>query len=316
MAKLGFVFPGQGSQKIGMLSDYSDESVVRDCLTEASDCVGYDVWDMIQNGTQETITHTQRTQPILLSCSVALWRLWQHHGGAMPEYLAGHSLGEWSALVCAGAVAFDDAVSIVEARGRLMQSAVPVGEGAMAAILGLPDEEVVELCRRAQDGDEVTAVNFNAPGQVVIAGSVAGVERAIQLCKAAGAKRAMPVPVSAPFHTRMMQPASEGLAERLERTTFKSPAIPVVHNVHAQVEADGSKIRQLMLEQIYQPVRWVACIERLRLFGVDSLVECGPGRVLNGLAKRIDKDLNLFATDEKHRFDSAFSELKNKGTRV
>jgi [acyl-carrier-protein] S-malonyltransferase len=316
VAKLGFVFPGQGSQKIGMLSDYSDEPVVRDCLAEASDCVGYDVWDMIQNGTQETITQTQRTQPILLSCSVALWRLWQHRGGATPEYLAGHSLGEWSALVCAGAVAFDDAVTIVEARGRLMQSAVPVGEGAMAAILGLPDEEIVELCHRAQDGDEVTAVNFNAPGQVVIAGSVAGVERAIQLCKAAGAKRAMPVPVSAPFHTQMMQPASAGLAERLERTTFKSPAIPVVHNVHAQVETDGSKIRQLMLEQIYKPVRWVACIERLRLFGVDSLMECGPGRVLNGLAKRIDKDLNLFATDEKYRFDSALTELKNKGTRI
>ena len=167
MAKLGCIFPGQGSQKIGMLSDYSDEPVVRDCLTEASDCVGYDVWDMIQNGSQETVTQTQRTQPILLSCSVALWRLWQHRGGAAPEYLAGHSLGEWSALVCADAVAFDDAVTIVEARGRLMQSAVPVGEGAMAAILGLPDAKIVELCHRAQDGDEVTAVNFNAPGQVV-----------------------------------------------------------------------------------------------------------------------------------------------------
>jgi [acyl-carrier-protein] S-malonyltransferase len=266
---------------------------------------------MIQNGTQETITQTERTQPILLSCSVALWRLWQHRGGETPEFLAGHSLGEWSALVCSGAVAFADAVIIVEARGRLMQSAVPVGEGAMAAILGLPDEQIVELCHRAQDGDEVTAVNFNAPGQVVIAGSVAGVERAIELCKAAGAKRAVPVPASAPFHTRMMQPASQGLAGRLARTTFESPAIPVVHNVHAQVEADGSKIRQLMLEQIYKPVLWVTCIERLRLFGVDSLVECGPGRVLNGLAKRIDKDLNLFSTDEKHRFDSALAELKN-----
>lgn len=309
MGKLGFVFPGQGSQKIGMLSDYVDEPVVLDCFAEASDCLGYDVWDMIQQGNQETITQTQRTQPILLCCSVAIWSLWCHRGGAEPQFLAGHSLGEWSALVCAEVVSFKDAITIVEARGKLMQSAVPAGEGAMAAILGLADDQIINLCAQAQKGDEVAAVNFNAPGQVVIAGSLAGVARAIELCKAAGAKRVLPVPVSAPFHTTMMYPAAQGLTAHLEQTIFSAPTIPIVHNVHAQVESDPVNIRQLMLEQIYKPVRWVDCIERLRLLGVHSLVECGPGRVLNGLAKRIDQSFSLFASDERSRFETALTEL-------
>ncbi|MDE0841376.1 MAG: ACP S-malonyltransferase, partial [Porticoccaceae bacterium] len=204
---------------------------------------------------------------------------------------------------------FKDAITIVEARGKLMQSAVPAGEGAMAAILGLADDQIINLCAQAQKGDEVAAVNFNAPGQVVIAGSLAGVARAIELCKAAGAKRVLPVPVSAPFHTTMMYPAAQGLTAHLEQTIFSAPTIPIVHNVHAQVESDPVNIRQLMLEQIYKPVRWVDCIERLRLLGVHSLVECGPGRVLNGLAKRIDQSFSLFASDERSRFETALTEL-------
>ena len=307
MSNLGFVFPGQGSQAIGMLSDFSENACVRDCFSEASQILNYDVWELIQNGSHEAIAQTQRTQPILLTCSVALFRLWRERGGRSPDFLAGHSLGEWSALVCSGVITFKAAVDIVETRGRLMQAAVPAGEGAMAAILGLDDNLIVSLCTEAEEGDEVSAVNFNAPGQVVIAGSALGVKRAIALCQQAGARRAISLPVSAPFHTKMMQPAAFKLAESLDDTVFSPPLIPIVFNVNAQLEQNEDRIRDLMLEQIYRPVRWVNCIQKLAELGVTGIVECGPGRVLSGLSKRIDRSFTLGSTDDNTTFNTTIN---------
>ena len=232
---LAFVFPGQGSQKIGMLSELAEFTfIVEDTFSQASEVLGYDLWKMSQEGSQEQINLTECTQPLLLASSVAVWRVWMDKNGAMPAVLAGHSLGEWSALVCAGAVKFEDAVGIVRSRGALMQDAVPVGIGAMAAIIGLDDESICQSCADARGDEVVDAVNFNAPGQVVIAGSADAVGRAIELCKAAGAKRALPLPVSAPFHTSLMAPAAERLTEQVRSVTFSAPEIPVIHNVHGQ----------------------------------------------------------------------------------
>jgi [acyl-carrier-protein] S-malonyltransferase len=240
---------------------------------------------------------------------VAIWRLWNEKGGPTPAQMAGHSLGEWSALVCAGAVEFADAVKIVRARGAYMQEAVPVGEGAMAAILGLSDEVITAACDKARDDGIVDAVNFNAPGQVVIAGSAAAVDRAIAICKEAGAKRALALPVSAPFHTSLMQPAAEQLTELVESTTFASPTIPVIHNVTAKPEQDAKAVKSLMLEQIYKPVLWVDCILALKAAGAEHFVECGPGRVLNGLTKRIDRDLKSLSTDDIASLDNALTSI-------
>ena len=303
---LAFVFPGQGSQKIGMLSQLASvDAIIEDTFSEASDVLGYDLWNLVQNGSQEEINLTERTQPILLTSSVAIWRLWQDKNGGRPSQLAGHSLGEWTALVCAGVLTFSDALNIVRARGQYMQDAVPVGVGAMAAIIGLADEAILQACADARRSDVVDAVNFNAPGQVVIAGSAAAVERAIYCCKAAGAKRALPLPVSAPFHTSLMAPAAERLKGLVAETSFAEPIIPVIHNVHAETEVDPEKIKTLMLEQISQPVKWVDCVLKLKSGGADRLVECGPGRVLNGLSKRIDKELISFATDDVENFENA-----------
>lgn len=303
---LAFVFPGQGSQKIGMLAELATTSpIVEATFAEASDALGYDLWDMIQTGEQEQINLTERTQPMLLTSSVAIWRLWCDRDGPQPGHMAGHSLGEWSALVCSGAVDFVDAVKIVQARGAFMQQAVPVGVGAMAAILGLTDESIFDACESARQGEVVDAVNFNAPGQVVIAGSAAAVDRAIDLCKQAGAKRALALPVSAPFHTSLMRPAAEQLAELVNNTSFASPAIPVIHNVHAQSEADAERIKALMLEQIYKPVMWVDCITALKQGGANMFAECGPGRVLNGLTKRIDREITSLAMDDPASLDNA-----------
>lgn len=295
---LAFVFPGQGSQKIGMLADLAASyPVVTETFAEASEVLGYDLWDLVQNGDQEAINQTERTQPLLLTASVAVWRVWQAQGGARPVLMAGHSLGEWSALVCAGVVAFKDAVKLVQQRGKFMQEAVPAGKGAMAAIIGLSDEQIVSACEQASEGEVVAAVNFNSPGQVVIAGAAAAVERAIALCKEAGAKRALALPVSAPFHTELMRPAADNLAAQIEATTFSAPETPVVHNVNAQAERDPAVIKALMIEQIYSPVRWVECVQTLQAKGVSTLVECGPGKVLSGLAKRIDKGLNALSME-------------------
>ena len=303
---LAFVFPGQGSQKIGMLSQLASvHATIEDTFSEASDALGYDLWQLVQSGSQDEINLTERTQPILLASSVAIWRLWQDRKGALPSQVAGHSLGEWSALVCADAVTFSDALKIVRARGMYMQEAVPVGVGAMAAIIGLADDAVLQACTDARNNEVVDAVNFNAPGQVVIAGSATAVERAIDCCKAAGAKRALPLPVSAPFHTSLMEPAADRLRGLVTDTSFVEPTIPVIHNVHAESENDPERIKMLMLEQISQPVRWVDCVLRLKSGGADTLVECGPGKVLNGLSKRIDRELISFATDGVENFENA-----------
>ena len=309
-SNLAFVFPGQGSQKIGMLAELASlNPAVEATFKEASDVLGYDLWQMIQQGEQADINLTERTQPMLLASSVAIWRLWNEKGGPTPAQMAGHSLGGWSALVCAGAVEFADAVKIVRARGAYMQEAVPVGEGAMAAILGLSDEVITAACDKARDDGIVDAVNFNAPGQVVIAGSAAAVDRAIANCKEAGAKRALALPVSAPFHTSLMQPAAEQLTELVESTTFASPTIPVIHNVTAKPEQDAKAIKSLMLEQIYKPVLWVDCILALKAAGAEHFVECGPGRVLNGLTKRIDRDLKSLSTDDIASLDNALTSI-------
>ena len=305
---LAFVFPGQGSQKIGMLASLASiNTVVLDTFSEASEALGYDLWELVQSGEQEAINLTERTQPILLASSVAIWRLWQEKSGPSPSLLAGHSLGEWSALVCSGVLGFTNALNIVRARGAYMQEAVPLGAGAMAAILGLDDQAVLDACDTARQGEVVDAVNFNAPGQIVIAGSALAVERAIELCKASGAKRALPLPVSAPFHTSLMHPAAENLADLVNSTVFSTPQIPVIHNVHAQIESNPDAIKTLMLEQIYKPVMWVDCVKALKAQGVEILVECGPGRVLNGLSKRIDRELTSYATDDLASLENALT---------
>ena len=306
---LAFVFPGQGSQKVGMLAEIAAQhAVVKETFTQASDVLGYDVWDMVQNGEQEQLNLTERTQPILLASSVALWRAWQQQGGVMPALMAGHSLGEFSALVCAGSIEFADAVALVRARGQFMQTAVPVGEGAMAAVLGLSDEQITAICQSVSTEGVVEAVNFNSPGQVVIAGTVAAVDKAIAACKEAGAKRAMPLPVSAPFHTSLMKPAGVKLAEEISKLEFKSPQIPVIHNVHSQAESDPEKIKQLLVRQIYSPVNWVGCIETMLAAGVERTIECGPGKVLSGLNRRIHKPLSVFAIEDVAGFDKAMAE--------
>ena len=310
MSKLAFVFPGQGSQKVGMLADLEQKNKqVSDTFAEASDVLGYDMWKMVQEGPQEEINLTERTQPILLTSSVAIWRIWGDKQGQKPSFMAGHSLGEWSALVCSETVSFSDALKIVQSRGQCMQKAVPVGKGAMAAIIGLEDSIIIEACQSASEIGVVDAVNFNAPGQVVIAGSISAVNQAIEECKQAGAKRALPLPVSAPFHTSLMKPAADQLSELVNSVTFKQPSVPVVHNVHAETEENSDTIKTLMLEQIYKPVRWVDCVKTLKSRGVNTIVECGPGKVLCGLNKRIDKELLSLATDDQSSFEATLSQL-------
>ena len=310
MSKLAFVFPGQGSQKNGMLADLAEAySEIVETFSEASEVLGYDMWKMVQEGTQDEINLTERTQPILLTSSFAIWRVWLVKNGLKPSLMAGHSLGEWSALVCSDTVKFSDALRIVQARGQYMQKAVPVGEGAMAAIIGLDDQDIIDACQNSSEKGVVDAVNFNAPGQVVIAGSSSAVDRAIELCKQAGAKRALPLPVSAPFHTSLMQPAAEQLTELVNSVTFNVPTVPVVHNVHAKTESQTDKIKALMLEQIYKPVKWVDCVKALKSEAISTIVECGPGKVLSGLNKRIDPDILSLTTDNQTSFEATLSQL-------
>lgn len=310
MTNLAFVFPGQGSQKIGMLAELAEQNpIIEQTFSEASGVLGYDMWQLIQQGEQDEINLTQRTQPILLTCSVAIYRLWNEQQGTVPSQMAGHSLGEWSALVCANVIDFADGLRIVEARGKYMQQAVPVGQGAMAAIIGLDDQAILNACSEASSLGVVDAVNFNAPGQVVIAGSNNAVERAMEICKSAGAKRALPLPVSAPFHTSLMKPAADNLAEMVNAVTFRAPEVPIMHNVHAKNENDPAVIKALMLEQIYNPVKWVDCVKQLKASGASTLVECGPGKVLSGLAKRIDRELIALATESAADFDAALTTI-------
>ena len=304
--QLAFLFPGQGSQRVGMLSAMAEEyPLVAKTFAEASEVLGYNLWELVQQGPQEELNLTERTQPMLLTASVAIWRIWQEIGGATPAYMAGHSLGEFTALVCAQSLGFQDAVKLVQQRGAFMQTAVPVGQGAMAAIIGLSDELIVTSCKDASDIGVVAAVNFNSPGQVVIAGETAAVDKAIELCKAAGAKRALPLPVSAPFHTELMKPAGVKLEEQIKKLTFATPVIPVVHNVHGKPEQDAEKIKALLVEQIYSPVQWVSCVQYMREQGIELMVECGPGKVLSGLNRRIDKALNSCSTEEPAEIKAA-----------
>ncbi|ENA30661.1 MULTISPECIES: ACP S-malonyltransferase [Pseudomonas] len=302
-ASFAFVFPGQGSQSLGMLADIgAQHSQIRDTFAEASDALGYDIWSLVQQGPEEQLNQTDKTQPAILTASIALWRLWEARGGVRPSYVAGHSLGEYSALVAASALAFTDAVRLVERRGQLMQEAVPAGEGAMAAILGLEDADIVNACAEAAQGDVVSAVNYNAPGQVVIAGNAAAVMRAVELCKARGAKRAVPLPVSVPSHCELMRPAAERFAEAVNAIQWQQPSIPVVQNVNAGVSADLTALKQNLLAQLYSPVRWVESVQLLADKGVIQLVECGPGKVLAGLNKRCVKGIETYSLDAPDAF--------------
>lgn len=306
---LAFVFPGQGSQKVGMLAEFADVATVRDTYAEASAVLGYDLWALSQNGPQEELNMTEVTQPLLLTASVALWRLWSEKGGATPSLMAGHSLGEFSALVCAGVIEFADAVDLVRKRGQFMQTAVPVGVGAMAAIIGLEDDQVDAACASAAQGECVNGVNYNSPGQVVIAGHAAAVDRAIAACKEAGAKRALPLPVSAPFHTDLMRPAGVELAKVVEQMIFSAPQIPVVHNVTVAPESDPAVIKSLVVDQIFSPVPWTQCVQYMAAQGVTDTVECGAGKVLSGLNKRIEKSLNCYSTDAEASLSGAVEAL-------
>lgn len=309
--KSAFIFPGQGSQSVGMLGRAAEHwPMVQRTFSEASQVLGYDLWDLCQNGPAEELGKTTVTQPALLTASVALWRQWFVAGGESPQMLAGHSLGEYSALVAAESLNFFDAVRLVRLRGELMQAAVPAGEGSMAAILGLDDGDVVAVCAEAAGNDVVSAVNFNAPGQVVIAGSKAAVERAIEACKARGARKAMSLPVSVPSHCALMKGAADDLAKALDDVRFNDAVIPVVQNVSAQAEQNSDALKANLVRQLYSPVLWTDSVRALVDAGVGGAVECGAGKVLAGLVKRIDKGLPVYSIETPDALDAALAALK------
>jgi [acyl-carrier-protein] S-malonyltransferase len=297
MKSFAFVFPGQGSQAVGMLDAWGDHAAVRETLQETSQALGEDIGKLIKEGPKEALALTTNTQPVMLVAGVAAWRAWKAEGGADPVVMAGHSLGEYSALVASGVLTLADAAPLVRFRAQAMQDAVPVGAGAMAAILGMDAQKVIEGCAEAARSfgtnttEVVEAVNFNDPLQTVIAGSKAAVEKACEVLKANGAKRALPLPVSAPFHSSLMKPAAENLKAKLAATPFAAPRIPVVNNIEAKVESDPERIRAALYEQAYGPVRWVECIRAIKARGASLVVECGPGKVLAGMVKRIDSDM-------------------------
>ena len=305
---IGFVFPGQGSQSVAMLAamaaDYVD---IERTFAEASEALGFDLWQLVQDGPEESLNKTTNTQPAMLAAGVAVWRVWQSRGGPVPDYMAGHSLGEYTALVCAQAIEFKEAVHLVADRGRFMQEAVSIGEGAMAAIIGLDDDVVRQVCEQVAAGDVVAPVNFNAPGQVVVAGATAAVERVVDQAKSAGARRAVMLPVSGPFHSALMHPAAGRMAERLRKTDIRNPQIPIIHNSHVKTEADPTAIRNVLVQQIESPVRWVETIQKMITLGVDTIVECGPGKVLAGLNKRIARDARSLAVSDTDSLATALS---------
>ncbi|NRB78660.1 MAG: ACP S-malonyltransferase [Saccharospirillaceae bacterium] len=288
MLKTAFVFPGQGSQSIGMLADIAEEyPLIAQTFKEASGVLGYDLWDLVQNSDTEKLSQTEITQPAILTASVALYRVYESLGGAKPEFLAGHSLGEYSALVCAGVIEFTDAVNLVKLRGQFMQAAVPAGQGGMAAIIGLANDLVIEACAEAAQNQVAAAVNFNSPGQVVIAGNKEAIDRACIICKEKGAKRALLLNVSAPSHCALMKPAAIQLAKELESIEFKVPSIPVVQNVCASIVTDPTTIKANLVEQLFKPVLWSDSVIFMVEQGLQATVECGPGKVLSGLNRRI-----------------------------
>ena len=306
MKKFAMVFPGQGSQTVGMLAELAGNyPIVQETFKQASEVLGYDLWQLVQEGPVEELNKTWQTQPALLTASVAVYRVWQQKYPALkPEVMAGHSLGEYSALVCAGVLDFQDAVKLVELRGKLMQQAVPEGMGAMYAIIGLDNDAIINACKQAEQGEVVSAVNFNSPGQVVIAGAKAAVERAAALCKEAGAKRALPLAVSVPSHCALMKPAADQLSVSLESITLKAPVVAVLNNVDVKAETDAVAIRNALVRQLYSPVRWTETVEKMAQNGVEVLVEVGPGKVLNGLAKRIVDSLQAVSVNDVKSLDS------------
>jgi [acyl-carrier-protein] S-malonyltransferase len=310
MQKYGFVFPGQGSQKLGMLSDLAaSNAIIEHTFAEASKALDVDLWEIAQYDSANSLDQTHITQPVLLAASVAIWRLWQAKTDSRPSILAGHSLGEYSALVCAGVISFVDGVKIVHRRGQFMQSAVPPGVGKMAAIVGLEDDKIIELCKLASNEEVVSAANFNSIGQTVIAGDKDAVDRALELCKEAGAKRTLPLNVSVPSHCALMKPAAVQLEAVLREVEFKAPSISVVQNAGAGIETDPNLIKQNLVKQLYMPVLWVDCVKIIHSEGARKAVECGPGKVLCGLIKRIEPDLACFGSDAQSSFDSAVAEM-------
>ena len=303
-----FVFPGQGSQSVGMLADFAAEPEVRSSFEEASGVLGYDLWQLIQDGPAERLNATEYTQPAMLTAGIALWRLWQSRGGGQPARVSGHSLGEFTALVCAGALGLAEAVDLVRHRGRLMQEAVPQGAGAMAAVLGLEDAAVISVCADAAQGEVVEAVNFNSPGQVVIAGARTAVERAMELAKGRGAKRAVLLPLSVPSHSSLMLPATHPFGEKLAQVALSVPVIEYVSAVDAQPHADPDDIRRLLVRQLHSPVRWQQTVAALA-GAAAQLIECGPGKVLTALNKRIERraDLAMLAIDDHATLDAALA---------
>ena len=304
------VFPGQGSQSVGMMEPFAGFPIVRDTFAEASDALGQDLWQLVAEGPAESLNATVNTQPIMLTAGYALYRLWREQGGTAPAMVAGHSLGEYTALVTAGAIAFRDALPLVRFRAQAMQEAVPIGTGAMAAILGVADDAVREACNEASQGEVVEAVNFNAPSQVVIAGHKAAVERGVAACKARGAKRAVLLPVSAPFHSSLLTPAARRLADYLEDVQFQAPAIPVVNNVDVATVEKPAAIKDALARQACSPVRWVEVMRRMKEAGIDGIGECGPGKVLAGLVKRIDGTLQGVAIADLQGLKDALGTLK------
>ncbi len=305
-----FIFPGQGSQSVGMLSDFADSPLVKETFEEASSVLGFDLWNMTQQGPDSELNSTDNTQPALLTASIALYRLWISQSDALPQVMAGHSLGEYSALVAAGTIEFKDAVQLVRTRGQFMQAAVPEGVGAMAAILGLEDQVLVDLCKKVSNNDEfVSAANFNSSGQVVVAGHKAAVEAVVAEAKEAGAKRSVILPVSVPSHCELMKPAAEKLKDIISDITFKESSISVIQNVDANVHTDINVIKESLIEQLYKPVQWTKCIGNLSEQNIETVIECGPGKVLSGLVKRIDRNLTCLPILDKASFDKAIETL-------
>jgi len=303
---LAMVFPGQGSQSVAMQADLAAEfPEVRATYAEASEQLGYDLWQLVQEGPKEKLDETVVTQPAMMSAGVATWRVWQKSGGEQPVLVAGHSLGEYTALVCAGAIEFAEAVKLVKRRAELMQQAVPAGDGAMAAILGLDNETVLSVCRDAEEGQVVQAVNFNSPGQVVIAGARSAVERAAELAKNAGARRALLLSVSVPAHCELMKPAAEKLADALAEVELAVPSIPVICNTDAVIYESAEKVRDGLRRQLFNPVRWTETIELMIASGATKIIECGPGKVLAGLTRRIDKSMSSACIDSPAALESA-----------
>jgi [acyl-carrier-protein] S-malonyltransferase len=307
---LAFVFPGQGSQSIGMLDQLATEyPLVQETFAEASEVLGYDLWDLVTSGPEATLNQTERTQPAMLAAGIAVWRVWQSLTNIQPDYLAGHSLGEYSALVASGALSFANAIKLVELRGQYMQQAVPEGQGAMAAILGLNDDAVKMICEQAAGDEIVEAVNFNSPGQVVIAGNVAAVTKATVLAKEQGAKRALMLPVSVPSHCALMKPAADMLSETLADMPVHETRMPVIHNVSVTPAQDEAGIKTSLAQQLHNPVRWVETVQWLSNQGVDKIVECGPGKVLAGLTKRIDKTVTGLPVFDQSSLEKAVQAL-------